>query len=334
MKKGFYIAFFLICSVAVSAQDVHFTQFYAAPLHLNPAFTGAGVCNRVSTNYRTQWLGVPNGYRSYALSIDHFMYKVKFGVGLMVLNDVAGTGNLKRTTINPLMAYETRVARGLTLRVGFQPTLGTIGINFSDLTFGDQIYRGGGVVSVEKPTQGFSYFDASTGALLLHKSFWFGGAVHNLLTPSEGFINDFADGRLPRKLSFHGGWKHILEGDEKDIMKQKSISMAFNYRGQSEFDQLDLGFYYTVSVFNLGFWYRGLPGVKAYQPGYGNSDAVAILVGIKNHRMNIGYSYDFTISNLQNGNSGGANELSFALQLCNPKKRRRKPRSFTPCPSF
>jgi hypothetical protein len=34
----------------VTAQDVHFSQFYANPVYLNPAFAGANVCPRIVTN--------------------------------------------------------------------------------------------------------------------------------------------------------------------------------------------------------------------------------------------------------------------------------------------
>ena len=40
----------------VNAQDPHFSQFYASPLLLNPALTGAFPGNvRASGSYREQW---------------------------------------------------------------------------------------------------------------------------------------------------------------------------------------------------------------------------------------------------------------------------------------
>ena len=83
----------------------------------------------------------------------------------------------------------------------------------------------------------------------------------------------------------------------------------------------------------MGLWYRGLPGVKSYAPGYGNNDAIAMIVGLKTYRFGFGYSYDFTISQLTNA-SAGAHEITLSQQLCNPKRRRSRPKSWTPCPSF
>ncbi|MEJ0030308.1 MAG: type IX secretion system membrane protein PorP/SprF [Bacteroidota bacterium] len=41
-----------------SAQDAQFSQFYAAPLYLNPAFAGSTNQGRVGMNYRNQWPGI------------------------------------------------------------------------------------------------------------------------------------------------------------------------------------------------------------------------------------------------------------------------------------
>jgi len=47
MKQVSIFFLSIICSVVVIAQDPHFSQFFASPLTLNPAFTG-----KFSGNYR------------------------------------------------------------------------------------------------------------------------------------------------------------------------------------------------------------------------------------------------------------------------------------------
>lgn len=91
MRKNFWIV--VICSVLfsiASAQDIHFSNYNAQPLLLNPALTGLNGCDfRVGANFKAQWLGVSEGntYRTSSVFGDFAMGKpTKFsnfgGVGI------------------------------------------------------------------------------------------------------------------------------------------------------------------------------------------------------------------------------------------------------------
>lgn len=319
----------LLGNCFVKAQDMHFTQFYASPLYLNPAFTGAGGCTRAFITYRNQWPGINKAYRSYLVSGDHFIPQYNIGVGLLVGQDVAGTGNLKTTVINPMIAYETRLGKTIGMRAGIQPGVSIRSINLSNLTFGDQIARGGNVSTVESFPGSKTFFDIGAGALFYDSKYWGGFSIYHLTQPDESLID--AEAKLPVKYSVHGGAKFVLNEDEKDEFERQTVTAAFNYRGQKEFDQFDIGVYYTKYIVNIGLWYRGIPGFKAYKPGYRNDDAVAIIVGITNDKMNIGYSYDITISDLARI-SNGAHELCLSYTMCLKQKKKKK--LIIPCPKF
>ena len=49
------VVFFVVGLNKTLAQDPQFSQFYAAPLYLNPAFAGSAQEARVGINYRNQW---------------------------------------------------------------------------------------------------------------------------------------------------------------------------------------------------------------------------------------------------------------------------------------
>ena len=78
MRNLLTLLFALSFCITLSGQDAYFTQFYASPLELNPALTGAVDGNyRVSIAYRDQWNGlVDNPYRTIGLNGD-----MRFQVG-------------------------------------------------------------------------------------------------------------------------------------------------------------------------------------------------------------------------------------------------------------
>jgi len=73
---------FLFTSEA-KAQDPVFSQFYAAPLQLNPAFAGNTYAPFITVNYRNQWSGFNDfkTYVTYAASFSQFIEGMNSGVG-------------------------------------------------------------------------------------------------------------------------------------------------------------------------------------------------------------------------------------------------------------
>lgn len=325
------VCFYMLFAGGAVAQDMHFTQFYSSPLFLSPAFAGADVCSRVSLTYRNQWPGIQKTYRSYLFSIDHFFLSKNIGAGILFGSDVAGSGDLKTTIVNVPIAYEAKLTKKLYIRMGVQPGVEMRSINYDKLLFGDQIARGGASASLESPTVNTSFFDVGAGVLLYTRRYWGGLSVYHLNRPSQSLLDD-PEALLPIKFGIHGGAKFLMNEEEKDDKNRKYFSPALNYRHQNKFDQLDIGFYVTQSVFNAGLWYRGIPLFKAYAPGYANNDAMAIIIGVRNERFSFGYSYDFTISRLASL-TRGAHEITTAYQLCKLKKK-KKVRMLTPCPKF
>jgi len=219
------------------------------------------------------------------------------------------------------------------MRFGFQPGIGFVNVNYNKLLFGDQIVRGGNVPTIETPPQNLIYPDIGAGMLVYDNRFWAGMSVYHINKPTESILNGFSESVLNIKFSAHGGYKILLDDEDTDADKLRSVSIAMHYSSQFLWDQLDIGGYFSKGMFNFGLWYRGLPVFKSYLPGYSNNDAIAVILGYRTNRMNFGYSYDFTISKLTIG-SYGSHELTFSYQLCNPKKKKRRRKVGTPCPKF
>ena len=169
MKSLRKIVILMLClQFSLHAQDIHFTQFYATPMYLNPAFTGANVCSRFVMTYRNQWPGISDSYKSYMASFDHGFVRSHVGIGLTVGMDEAGAGSLRTTLINPSISYEAQINHSSLLRFGIQPGFGIKSINMSRLVFGDQLYRGGDVPTIEHLPQSASFFDMGAGVIYSH----------------------------------------------------------------------------------------------------------------------------------------------------------------------
>jgi type IX secretion system PorP/SprF family membrane protein len=336
LKRYSLIALLLITARAY-AQDPQYTQFYAAPMYLNPAFTGANVCSRLATTYRHQWPSIPGAFVTYNASLDHSAPTISSGFGILFMKDKAGSGELRSTSVNLLYSYELQLTKKVAARVGVQGGRVVRDLNFYDLVFADQIARGG-ATSFEVPgSEKVSYLDISSGMLVYSKKWWAGFAAHHINQPNQSLID--GESRLPIKYSVHAGYNLAVGSSlwKKKELEEQYFSPAINYRAQGKFDQLDIGVYYNNMPMVLGIWYRGIPLFKAYQPGYRNDDAVSLLAGVViNDNFRFGYSYDMTLSKLVSS-TGGSHEVSLCYQFCsykNMKKSKKKRPILIACPKF
>jgi type IX secretion system PorP/SprF family membrane protein len=336
---------FALTTTLSEAQDPQFSQFYANPLYLNPAFAGGALAPRVTFNYRNQWPGLSANYTTTGFGIDHYFANVNSGVALSVMNDVQGTGNLRSTEISAQYAYQIKINDGLRVRLGLQGTYGNRSANLSTLTFGDQYTNRGFTPGsatndpiVQNGTPSFGYADFGSGLLVYSDRFWVGVSAHHINRPQMSFFRVLDSDRLPIKGSIHAGYNipfggYTGLGDEWS--REKTITPAINYRFQGPYRQLDLGVYVTYSPIVLGLWYRGLPVVKSADNKV-NQDALTGLIGYRQDRFSFGYSYDLTISSLGPA-SGGAHEISLSYIFDweeSPKNRRNRKDKQLSCPKF
>lgn len=343
MIKKYVLGIMLVLTGRLAlAQDPQFTQFYAAPLYLNPAFAGSALAPRLTANYRNQWPAITN-YVTTMVGFDHYFERVNSGVGLLIQNDNQGQGRIQATEIGLQYSYQFQVSETAFMRLGLQGSYVNRNINYFGLTFGDQFSDRGfisGSTTIDPVAQGGypknKYLDFSTGALFYSDWFWLGAAAHHINRPDQGF---FVSGRsrLPMKGSIHAGLRIPLGGftglaDEED--REISFSPVVLYKFQGKYDQLDVGAYLTYAPLTIGAYYRGIP-FKKYDQTINNNDAVALLAGYRMDKFSIGYSYDATISSLSG--SGGSHELSLSYIFEKPEGRRsgvRRRDKKLPCPKF
>lgn len=336
MNKFLFLCTLMAMSLVVRAQDPQFTQFYANPLYLNPAFAGSGKCPRVNINYRNQWPALKETYITTSAGYDQHFDGINGGLGLLVLNDKAGEGTINTTNISAMYAYQLNVNRKFSMRFGLQGTYVQKRLDWNKLTFGDMIDpRYGFVYATQevRPTESRNFMDFSAGVLGYTSKVYGGFAVHHLTEPDEAFIVK-GTSKLPRKYTAHFGAmlpigdtygrssRGRLNRDEGTY-----ISPNVLFQQQASFNQLNIGMYIMNSPIVGGLWYRGNFGGDKFM----SSDSFIALVGLQRGLFKFGYSYDVTVSALSNS-TGGSHEISLGLQFeCRPKKKRFRAIS---CPSF
>ncbi len=341
--RSFLLIIPLFFSISgLRAQDAQYSQFYAAPLYLNPAFAGSALAPRAVLNYRNQWPGLDATYVTYSASFDYYFPKAKSGVGLLVTNDMQGFGKFRNTDIGAQYAYQLELSDDWAFRAGVQASYVLRNANYFGLTFGNQYTSQGFDPNLPGESLAYAtnnYVDLSSGGLLFSDKFYIGYSAHHMNRPNQSILSG-ENSPLPMKSTITAGMKIPLDsktGKGLRVSKNEreiSFSPAILYKMQGKFSQLDAGMYFTYEPLVLGVWYRGLPIRKSIE-GLNNHDAAIFLVGFKNNNLSIGYSYDLTISSLT-PSTGGSHEISVAYIFPQAPHKKKLPRSARrlPCPKF
>jgi type IX secretion system PorP/SprF family membrane protein len=329
LRRIIYICILTFPIFTVSfSQDPTFSQFYANPLYLSPSFTGATDEYRIGMNYRNQWPAIPGVFHTYSISFDKALVNFNSGIGVLATYDVAGSGDLSTTNIGLLYSYDFKINREWHIRPGVNFKFYYLGLDIEKLIWSSSLTGGGTPApSIHPPALNtIADVDFATSALVYNDRIWGGFTLDHLLVPKTSFYGE--DATVPIKFNLYGGMQIIKKTRLRSKLKEV-LSIAMNFQAQAKFLQTDVGLYYYKDPLIFGLWYRGIPFITT-QAG----DAIIGLVGIKTSKLHIGYSYDFTISNLISA-SAGAHEVSLVYEFTSFTigSQRKKIRAI-PCPEF
>lgn len=325
-----YLAVMTVAHLA--AQDQQFTQFYAAPLTLNPALTGAFEGKyRVATVYRDQWRAVlDEPVQNYAVAGDFRFSPRKrrvvedaIGLGLLFTNDKVNVIDFNTTQIALSFAYHKSLNPDNTqyLSAGFQAGVTQRNLNYGSLQFHDQFdgfsgFSGG--TAEELPANNFAYMDLNAGinysAKIGRRSNIFAGvAYHHFNTPVIAFdrTSDTDKGellysRLSAQLSANmpiGGRHSRVSFLPRVLVAQQGPHLQTNAGANFRAGLGDEG---NIAL-HLGSWVRGVKN----NDGAG-LDAAVLLLGLELNNVLLGLSYDLNLKALGYNQRQGAFEISIA----------------------
>jgi len=309
MKRYLIIIVLQIVFSNMKAQDAQFSQFYSNPLYLAPSFAGSAENSRFIMNYRDQWPSIPGNYVTYSFSADHYFKSLRSGMGLILFKDQAGGGKLSTINIGYLYSYKIPVTRKFAIQPGLSAYYYSRKIDYTMLNFSDQFFGSQFVGSSSEilPSQTVQHVDFAFSCLGYSPNFWFGTTLDHLMKLSSVLKSDTKYSSM--RFSLFGGVKKIVK-KRYHSRDNETIHLAFNFRHQSDINQLDVGLYYFKNPLLFGIWYRGIPVGNLYS----TNDAIIYLVGVRTRNLTISYSYDMTIGQLIS-KTGGSHEIAVSYSL-------------------
>ncbi|MCK9498639.1 MAG: PorP/SprF family type IX secretion system membrane protein [Bacteroidales bacterium] len=318
MKKIFIIIVIFSFGSFLSklyCQDIHFSQFTASPLSLNPAETGFFDANwRFTNNYRTQWATIGTPYRSISVGFDKAIHTKKakhFGLGAFFINDHSGSSNLLVNKIFINAAYIISLNENNFLSLGAQLGFVTKDFSLNDLSLPSQFNENTGLFdsnlanNLISPIDDIKYLDVNLGikyqTIIKNISPHFGLSFFHVNNPKETFIN--GANRLAMRTAFNSGIaiamnKNIDIIPNVLVMYHKKTSdfvlggiANFKLNPQKQITNIFAGIYERNSL--------------------NNADAIILTAGLGIYGFDLGFSYDVNVSALKTATKNrGAFEVS------------------------
>lgn len=294
-----------------------YSQYMLNGFLLNPAVAGSEGYTAINLTAREQWVGMPDGPTTYALSFQTRILKSsyisrsssvrrnrksnsrngKVGVGGYIYNQRNGAVNrlgIKGTYAYHIRFLHSQLSFGLSL-VGYQMRLDDDKISFKDE--GDELWAG-----VHK-----SVFipDADVGVYYTTRDFWLGFSVDQLLESVLKFGDSGYDQFVMERNYY------LMAGADFQINRQTVLSPSFLVKyGEAGELQADLS---TKFSFNQQF-FVGL--------SYRTGKSIILMGGVTVDRFIFGYAFDIGLYGIMK-HSYGTHEFTFVAKIGNNAQRYR-----------
>jgi type IX secretion system PorP/SprF family membrane protein len=322
MRKFWIIIIFKFSFLVISqGQDAHFSQFYAAPLLLNPAI--AGTYNgtfRISSIYRDQWRSaIDTPLKTFSASGDvkfELDYSKKnlpdlVAVGITFFGDRVSLFDYNTNQILLTAAYHKALDKRTRqyLGIGFQAGIAQRSINYEDLTFQDQFNAIDGYTfgtSEFLPPNNLAYGDFNMGIYYTITpskkwNFHVGAGYFHITRPNIAFFNspDIIDPNVTRENVLNPKWS-IHTGISLQTSDFVSVQPRILLLQQNPHTELNLGtnFKFKISktsgkYFHVGPWLRGVKSKSEF-----GLESFIAMAGVEFNNFILGFSYDQNLNSL------------------------------------
>ncbi|MCC9167356.1 PorP/SprF family type IX secretion system membrane protein [Pontibacter harenae] len=311
MKKPLFL-FILLMVIAVQAsaqQRPQYSQYLLNNFLLNPALSGIEDYADIRVSNRRQWMGLDGAPVTYYVTANTPLNKgagstkyhkalAHHGVGASIYTDK--TGPLRQTSITGSYAYHMPLTNSINASAGVSAGLIRNSLNSSELelTNENDPLLGGGSINE-------NMLDLNIGFWVYSRDFSIGIAGAQLLGDAEGLSageNNDPNFDLQRHFFLTGSYRFSVTRD-LDIIPSVMLKMA------------------TPSPLAVDVSARALYDERFYVgASYRHKDAIVGMLGLFiSPTLDVGYSYDATISDL-NRVSNGTHEIVVGIKLLNDRR--------------
>ena len=339
MIKFIYIRYMLItCSViattAAFAQDLHFSQFFEAPLLRNPSLAGIYTGDiRVQAVYRDQWNSVTSAYKTTSLNAE---YKMPVGkgddfvtAGIQLLHDRAGTISWVSTHVLPALNYHKSLSASTNryLSLGFMGGLVQRTIDRSKMTT-NSTYDGLGDGEYF-PSNKLTHLDGAVGLSFNtqlnsnpENNMFIGTAYHHFQKPKNAFYKNNTIELEPKMVT--------SAGVRFSVTPQSYLTLQGDYTTQGKYREVIAGALYGLKLGED--WDNPMYTIHGGALLRWN-DAFIPVVKLDYHPFSVSLSYDVNISKLKTS-SYGRGGFELGISYVGFTNRDKSAINATLCPRF
>jgi type IX secretion system PorP/SprF family membrane protein len=304
----------------LAQQDAMYSQYMFNGLAINPAYAGTRNVMSATGLFRRQWAGknIEGAPITETFTIDAPLPSKKAAVGLNLVNDKIGVTN--SLAIGLIYAYRVKFSKNRTLSLGLQAGINQYRANFNSVPLSanptlqqDEAFQNN--VRRWDPNFGF-------GAYYFTKLFYAGVSIPHMINSKRiskveninsaySYLSDKEKARQFRHAFITMGY--LIKFSQNNMILKPSVLVKYVYGAPIELDlNANLWFYEKYSI---GLSFR-------------TADAIALILETQiNSNWRLGYSYDYSFTQLRKYNSG-SHELMLRYEFSMSKAKLNTPRFF------
>lgn len=298
------IAIFISCITMNAQQTPQFTQYMYNTISVNPGYAGSREALTIVGLHRSQWVGMEGGPITQTLSIHSPLRNDKIGLGFSFINDKLGYENFNYLYAD--FSYTVNLTEKTKMAFGIKG-------GFSYYNIDSQLFNNPEVFNDPYFQEKLNRWTPNIGAgIYIHQPKWYFGISSPKLIEND--YNKLGNYVSFEQMHFYTIAGYVFDLNESGSVKMRPTALAKLTKGAPVSYDATLSF-----LFNDKLWIGG---------SYRLEDSAGALVSFQiTKQLQIGYAYDYPISDLKPYTSG-SHEIMLMFDFKFDKSKYKSPRYF------